>query len=190
MALSLKPRKCRVCGERFTPVKQIQPVCQNFECMVEFANLSAEKSKKRRERNDREKMKAYRESIKTLRDFKKEAQTAVNAYVRERDKDLPCISCGRYHTGQYHAGHYLSRGAHPELALNERNIYKQCMPCNTHLSGNQINFRKGIIERKGLKEVEWLEGYHPVKKMTVDELKDLTAYYKRKLKELKSANSD
>ena len=33
----------------------------------------------------------------------------------ERDFDKPCVSCGNYHQGQWHAGHYLTVGARPEL---------------------------------------------------------------------------
>lgn len=115
----------------------------------------------------------------------KEAQAAVNAYVRERDRDLPCISCGRFHQGQWHAGHYLSRGAHPELALDERNLAKQCQPCNTHLSGNQLEYRKGLIARYGIDHVEWLEGPHEAKKYTIDDLKAIRDEYKQKLKAIK-----
>ena len=41
---------------------------------------------------------------KTLPKLKKECQVVFNAFIRERDKDLPCISCGRKLGLQ--AGHY------------------------------------------------------------------------------------
>jgi len=113
------------------------------------------------------------------------ARKEFNAYIRLRDKDEPCISCGRHHQGQYHAGHYKTKGAHPELEFNELNIAKQCAPCNNHLSGNIVNYRIRLIDKIGLDKVEWLEGAHEPKKYTVDELWAIRDEYKEKLKELK-----
>ena len=111
-------------------------------------------------------------------------QTWCNKYIRLRDADQPCISCGKHHQGQYHAGHYLSVGSHPELRFDERNIYKQCAPCNNHLSGNLINYRKRLVELKGQELVDWLEGPHEPLKLTIDDCKALINMFKTKIKEL------
>ena len=91
------------------------------------------------------------------------------------------------HEGQWHAGHYLSRGAHPELALEPLNIWRQCAPCNTHLSGNQIEFRKGLIARQGVALVEWLEGPHEPKHYAIEDYNAIKAAFVAKLKELRNA---
>ena len=114
----------------------------------------------------------------------REAQAAFNAWVRARDAGMPCISCQRHHTGQYHAGHYLSRGARPELAYEPDNCHKQCAPCNTHLSGNVALYRGNLIKLIGLDRVEWLEGPHPAKHYSIEDLREIKELYKRKLKEL------
>lgn len=180
----IRSRKCKVCGASFTPARSIAPTCESFACRLEYANKAAQKSKERREKAERDADRARRESLKTRREWMAEAQSAVNAYCRERDYGLPCISCGRHHQGAWHAGHFLSRGAHPELALDPRNIHRQCAPCNTHLSGNQLEYRKGLLARYGLSEVEWLEGHHEPKKYTIDELRSIRDEYRKKLKEL------
>jgi hypothetical protein len=138
-------------------------------------------SEKQERKVDRERKTA----MKTRSDWLKEAQAAVNAYVRARDADLPCISCGRHHEGQYHAGHYLARGSHPHLALVEANLAKQCAPCNTHLSGNQLKFRAGLIARIGLAAVEALEADTTPRKHSVDELREIRDTYRAKLRALK-----
>ena len=171
-------KKCRHCKTLFTPILPMQIVC-GIECAKAIAAKKREKVEKA---NDRQK----REALKSRAQWAREAQSAVNAYVRIRDEGKPCISCGRHHQGQWHAGHYLSRGAHPELAYDERNLHKQCQPCNTHLSGNQIEYRKGLIARCGLPLVEWLEGPHEPKHYTIEELKAIKAEYVGKLKALKS----
>ena len=101
----------------------------------------------------------------------KKAQTAFNKYVRQRDAKEPCISCGRFHDGQYHAGHYKSVGSSPELRFNELNNHKQCAPCNNHLSGNIVNYRPRLIEKIGLEKVEWLEKHHKPAKLSIDDIK-------------------
>ena len=184
--MKIREKTCKVCKTKFTPTRTFQPTCEDIECRVKFAVMVAEKAKVKREKVEKSWLRARREAVKTRSDWAKEAQAAVNAFVRERDKDLPCISCGRYHQGQWHAGHYLSRGAHPELSLEPKNIFKQCQPCNTHLSGNQIKMRQGIIARHGQERVIWLEGPHPAKKHTIDDLKAIRDLYKTRLKELKA----
>lgn len=135
---------------------------------------------------DRETVKVRKEAIKSRADWAREAQAAFNAWVRARDADKPCISCGRHHTGQWHAGHYLSRGARPELAYEPDNCHKQCAPCNTHLSGNVALYRVNLVKLIGLDRVEWLEGPHQAKHYSVDDLKEIKRIYKEKLKALQN----
>lgn len=166
----MRAKTCRACGNKFEPMKSTQVICFSLPCAITHTqNLKA-----KRERKDTKERKA---KLKTRRDWLREAQAAVNRFIRTRDAGQPCISCGRHHTGQNHAGHYLSTGARPELRFNELNINLQCQPCNTHLSGNLVMYRKGLIAKIGLELVEWLEGAHPAKHYTVDDLKQIKAHY-------------
>jgi hypothetical protein len=123
-----------------------------------------------------------KQKLKRRADYVREAQQAVNAYVRARDADLPCISCGRWHDGQWHAGHYLSTGARPNLRFDEQNIHKQCQPCNTHLSGNLVNYRRRLIEKIGIDAVEGLEADQTSRKWSIDDLVDIRRQYVEKRK--------
>ena len=124
-------------------------------------------------------------ALKTRATLIQEAQKAVNAWVRYRDDDLPCVSCGRMHKGQWHAGHYRSAGSRPDLRFDTDNIQKQCAPCNTHLSGNLIMFRVELIRRVGQHEVDRLEGPATGVKLTREEIIALRAKYVAKLKACK-----
>lgn len=180
----LKPKKCRCgCGATFEPRNSFQ-IAATPECALVLARKQREKTERNIAQARRKADRVAREKLKTRSDWQREAQTAVNAYVRERDRDKPCISCGRYHQGQWHAGHYLSRGAHPELALEPLNIHKQCAPCNTHLSGNQVRYRQGLIERLGIEVVDWLEGPHEPKRHTAEELRAIRDEFRALTKEL------
>ena len=175
----VKPRKCAHCKAEFIPSRMGHKVC-SVECAKSIAI-------KKREKVERAQDRQKRERLKSRADWHREAQTAVNAYVRLRDEGKPCISCGRHHQGQWHAGHYLSRGAHPELALEERNIHRQCSVCNNYLSGNQLEYRNGLLERYGEEFVAWLEGLHEAKKYTIEQLKAIRDEYRQKLRDLKKA---
>jgi hypothetical protein len=71
-------------------------------------------------------------------DHVKELQVIVNKYVRLRDKDKGCISCGTPLLGKYDAGHYYSAGGNPELRFNTDNIHGQCVYCNQHRHGTDM----------------------------------------------------
>lgn len=187
-----KPKKCAVCRVKFIPVRGIQPTCLSMECQAEYGLRAAEKAQKRREKAERAKWLESRKIIrmrmqemKPLSYWAKRAERAVNAWIRERDKDLPCISCGRHHKGQWHAGHYLTVKAHPELRYEPLNIHKQCKPCNHDLAGNLIEYRKGLLAKIGQDAVDWLEGPHDPKRYRKDDYLAIEAEFKSRLTELK-----
>lgn len=169
--------KCRNCKAEFERERPFQ-VCCSIPCAIEY-------SRAQKEKQESKKLAARKAALKTKAQWLREAQTAFNAYIRERDAGQPCISCGRFHTGQIHAGHYLSVGAHPELRFNEDNVHAQCQPCNAHLSGNIVNYRPRLIEKIGMERVEWLEGHHEPVKYSIDEIKQIKKEYQDKLKQLK-----
>ena len=183
-----KPKKCRVCTIAFTPTRMGQKVCGPM-CALTFARSVRAKDEKREAIKEGRETKAKLEKLKSKSQWAREAQAAVNAFIRLRDAALPCISCGRFHEGSYDAGHYLSRGARPELRFDELNIHKQCVPCNQHLSGNIVLYRINLLEKIGAEGVAYLEGPHGPKKYTVDDLKAIKATYSAKAKELKAAQA-
>lgn len=183
-----KPKKCRVatCGASFVPSRMGQAVCSPA-CALIDGPRHAPKARKALAEIERKDIKVRKEKLKSRSDHLKDTQQAFNAWVRARDAALPCVSCGRHHEGQYHAGHYRTVGANPELRFEPLNAWKQCAPCNNHLSGNLINYRISLLQRIGEEKVAWLEGPHEAKKYTVEELKAMTAEYRAKTRELKRA---
>ena len=162
----------------------MQIVC-GWVCSEIWAVSKRKKEERAAKTVDKRETKAKLEKLKSRAQWAKEAQTAFNSFIRARDVDLPCISCGRHHQGQYHAGHYLSVGARPELRFVELNVYKQCAPCNTHLSGNAVLYRRALLDRIGTGGVEWLEGPHATKHYTVDDLRKIKADYTARARALK-----
>jgi len=170
-------KKCKVCGISFESYRPMQAVC-GWQCAKSLGRVAVEKIEK-------QKIKLLKEKLKTRNEWLKEAQNAFNAFIRIRDIELPCISCGRHHTGQYHAGHYRSVGSAPNLRFDESNCHKQCQPCNTHLSGNIVLYRKSLLVKIGLEEVDRLESANTPAKWSIDEIKSIRQIYLAKYRALK-----
>jgi len=150
----------------------------DMDCIVDYGMKNRAKGK---QKMHREQKRALKDNDKPYR-FK-QAQSAFNAFVRERDKLLPCISCQRHHTGQYHAGHYKSTGARSDIRFNEDNCHKQCAPCNNHLSGNIGEYLPNLIKKIGQHRVDILD-YTLITKYTCLQLLEIEKEYKLKLKAL------
>ena len=179
-----RPKKCRVCTETYTPSKPLQVVCSP-SCALLHAKQKGERERKALDKIERKAIREAKEKIKPRSAYMKEAQSVFNAWVRERDQALPCISCGRHHQGQWHAGHYRTVGSSPELRFEPLNVWKQCAPCNNHKSGDIVNYRIELVRRIGAEKVAWLEGRHEPKHYSIDDLKAIKAEYQQKLRELK-----
>lgn len=177
------PRKirCKVCRVQFVPNPPWLRHCSP-DCGAVLAVQLLAKQKQKAQRVERAADKA---KLKTRADWLREAQAVFNAYVRERDRDQPCISCGRFHKGSYDAGHYRSVGAQPALRFNETNVHKQCVPCNQHRGGNIVEYRIRLIDKIGSVSVEWLESEHAPLKLDIPSIQAIKATYTAKLRELK-----
>lgn len=174
-----KQKKCKHCKEMFTTERPMQSCC-NIHCSIEYAKAQ----KIKRDGADKRKaLKVFNDSDKNV--LKRKAIQVFNAYIRARDKDKPCVSCG-YKDGarQIHAGHFRPAGNVAILRFDERNVHAQCSICNNHLSGNLVNYRKELINRIGLDQVEELEATNKPKQYTIEEYAEIIKTYKAKIKEL------
>lgn len=179
-----RPKKCRVCREAYTPRKELQVVCSP-NCALLHAKQKRERERKALDKIERKAIREAKEKIKPRAAYMKETQSVFNAWVRARDADQPCISCGRHHQGKYDAGHFRSVGSNPALRFEPLNCHKQCVPCNQHKSGNAIEYRIGLVARIGAEAVACLEGPHKPKRYSIEDLKAIKAEYRQKLRELK-----
>ena len=178
------PKKCRSCRSTFTPVRSMQVVCSPL-CAQSYAAKVAAQKAARANRAERKSMREAIEKAKTRGTHLNELQTAFNAWIRVRDAGLPCISCGRHHQGQLHAGHYRSVGSEPALRFEADNCHLQCAPCNTYLSGNLIRYRINLIKKIGLDRVEWLEGHHEPKKYPIQDIVEMKLFYRAEVRRMK-----
>lgn len=171
-------KKCRACKLKFEPRNSTQVACSP-DCAVSLVRAKKAKAAKVA-------MTERKKKLKSLSDYRRDAQREFNAYIRERDHHLPCVSCGRHHQGQYHAGHYRTVGSNPELRFEPLNCHKQCAPCNNHKSGDIVNYRLTLVDRIGKEALTWLEGPHKPKKYSVDDLVEMAKNYRAETKRMKA----
>ena len=109
-----------------------------------------------------------------------EARRVFQKWIRERDKDLPCVSCGNPFAEDYHAGHFKKAEVYSQLIFNEDNVHKQCVKCNVFLGGNEANYRVELVKRIGENAVKELEQATPNKvyRYSNEELKNIINTYK------------
>ncbi len=197
MRVALKDAKqkiCRCCKIKFTPTFNSTQVVCSPACALAMAPANQERARKAIAQRERREIQVRKEKLKSRAEHLREAQAAVNEFVRLRDAHLPCISCDSMPSdhdlitgSRWDAGHYRSVGACPELRFEPLNIHRQCVKCNRNLSGNAVEYRIPLVKRIGADKVGWLEGPHPVRKYTVDEIKTIKADYRALTKELKGA---
>ena len=176
IATTLKPKECQGCGSMFSPRSSFARACSQ-RCATKVVNADKKAAKAD--------LKRRKEDAQTVTEVKAEAQKEVNAYVRARDRGLPCISCGKPWQPDFQAGHYRSRGAASHLALDVRNIHGQCVQCNLHKHSNAVEYRIRLVERCGVALVEALEADNDPVKLDRRTLRQIKVIYRAKARQLK-----
>lgn len=186
MIKKIPTRKCLACPTRFKPLGNNHVVCST-KCATVKGNEAIEKKKAQLKKTEWTKEKAeIKESLKTHGDYLGILQAVFNTYIRLRDKDQPCISCGCTGNVKYDAGHLYSRKGYSGVRFDEDNVHKQCSNnCNMHLSGNFAEYSIKLPERIGLERFTALvERRHKKLELSIPEIKELIKHYKTKIKEI------
>lgn len=181
----LKTCKNAECKKKFEPKQFAQVVC-DWSCAVEYGVQQKLKKTRLERLKERKEYKDTKEKLKTRQEWLKEAQQLVNKYVRLRDSHLGCVSCDKPANwdGQWHASHFRSVGAAPQLRFNLWNIHKSCSVCNNWKSGNLAEYAPRLRDKIGNDKVDWLLSYNESSNYTVEYAKRLKGIFKRKIKRL------
>lgn len=172
----------------FTPVRPMQAACCQL-CALNFVSHAKAKAAALAAKEERKADRAKLDSMKRLGELRSEAQAVFNRYIRLRDAGMPCICCGKplgdaRFGGAYDAGHYLSRGSHPNLAFDEVNVNAQRKSCNRPGGTTAAQFRLGMIARYGLEAVERLEADQAPRQYRHDDYREIKRVYAQKAREL------
>ena len=174
-------RHCKVCRKEFAPHLPMQSVCSPA-CALSLAQSKRAKAEKAEQVKQRKADRERKERLKSRSELAREAQREVNRYVRARDFKEGCISCDKPATwqGQWHASHFRSVGAAPQLRFNLWNIHKACSVCNNHLSGNIRNYESRLKTKIGDEKHAFLLEENSCKKYNRDYLVRLKRVFSRK----------
>lgn len=170
----------------------MQAAC-SIRCAQGIAEAKREKATKQAVAQDKRETRVKLEKMKTRSEWMKEAQAAFNLFIRHRDREAgwPCISSGRaldWSGNAVDAGHWRSVGSSPENRFNELNCWAQSKHDNQFLSGNAVEYRRGLIDRIGLEAVEVLESDNKPRHYTIDDLKEIKKKYTVKAREIAKRN--
>ena len=183
----MKPKTCKSCKQKFTPVRPLQSCC-GINCAISHANNLKLKNSALEAKKTRKAYTDTKNKLKSLTEWLNDAQKVCNEYIRMRDKlkSYGCISCGTKTSNLFVAGHYRTRKAAPHLRFNEDNIHLQCgWNCNVNNSGNIVEYRIELVRRIGIERVEALENNNELHRYTIDEAKEIKRDYREKIKLMK-----
>lgn len=103
-------------------------------------------------------------------------------YIRTRDKNLPCISCGKF--AKLENGHYYSRNI-LSLRWDDKNCNGQCHYCNHTLEGNRQGYREGLIKKYGEGVIDSLDKQsRESTKLKIYDVEELIEIYTELIKNL------
>ena len=184
-----KQKKCKNCQKMFTPYTSLTKVC-SVQCALQY-NIDHPKEVKtfiqlQEEKGIKAEIKKFKANLKNHAYWIKLLQATFNTYIRERDKNKPCICCNKPLGKVYHAGHFFTVGAFPGLRVDEDNCFAQREDCNLHKHGNTGEYAINLPKRIGQEKFEALYNRRKqVLKLSIPEIQELIKHYKNKTKELK-----
>ncbi len=200
--LSGKPKTCKnkACRAKFVPDRPFQKAC-GIPCSIVVGKEDQAKKRAKldldQQKLERRQHREAKEKLKTRNQHLADTQDAFNAMIRERDHDLPCVSCDDPNPpqrvgGQWDAGHFLSRGAHPELRFNRDNCHKQCKTCNggggrfRHKDKTvSAKFELELLKRIGPERLAVLKGPNEAPKWTIEQLNEMKREFRAETRQLK-----
>lgn len=96
-------------------------------------------------------------SKKSLRTALEYTKKVVHAYVRERDKGKPCVTCETPWNVTFQAGHCYKAETFTSIKFHLSNINGQCVQCNIHYEGRPQEYLLKLPKRIGVEEFRNLE---------------------------------
>lgn len=200
--------RCKHCkGKLDLGQRILHPACIDDFAVAEAARMERKKAKEARAaaKVDRAETRRRKDARKSRAEWLAEAKVAMQAMRRlqELAKGRGCMSCQRPREvveagpwrpgGYWDGGHFKSKGAFPELALEPLNIWLQCKSCNAGSGkyarkGYTVNasFETNLAATQGQALVDWLNGPHEPKHYEIDDLRAIVTSCKAAIRGMKA----
>ena len=112
-------RKCKYCLERYTPKYSTTEPCPKYECRLKHLEVNTAKINRANKAIARNEIKSYAQRLG-------EAKKVFQKWIRLRDKDKPCISCGTISSSVWDGGHFKKAELYSGVIFHEHNVNIQC----------------------------------------------------------------
>lgn len=152
-----KNKLCKICRKPFAVIRPLQAVC-GYQCAITLSNIQKAKTNAAEQKKQRQDIKQKKQDLLTIPEIIKIVQQKVNQYIRMRDLGKTCVSCDQvlHENLKYDAGHFYST-QYSFLRFDYSNIHGQCVKCNQHEHSNPHEYRKRIVSRIGMCELQRLD---------------------------------
>lgn len=154
--------KCKQCQIKVTKetsvIVNVKRFC-SFECAAKFGKANIPKGKEIRRKEQKKKDGKRKKELMTRSEWYDKLQALVNQYVKWRDRNEPCCTCGTSNPNiKYDAGHFIPQKGYDPRRFELTNIHKQCsLNCNQYGSGKRAEYREFIRVKYGSEHLDWLE---------------------------------
>lgn len=163
MQLKIKPKKCKFCGEKYTPKYLSTEPCSNYECRLKLLEVKKVKIDKK---VTAIRKKAQKEAKNAFVDYKKKLQSKVQEIVRLIDYRQVCLA-RKYIPKQAHAGHLFSRQSAPNMSLNLHGMFLQSAQSN-HFQNEDGLLKDGLKETFGNEYYDFINSLHATPTLKLD----------------------
>lgn len=198
----LKPRRCAVCKEIYTPRRiglKVTKVCLNAGCVLDYAQgIRAKEFDKETRRKKKE---FYGKDLSWQKEqcqkvFNKLRRLQELKWFADRGLEPTCVSCGKPKGGDIWCnGHLKTVGAQGGLRFDPMNSYLQHnRRCNSDLSGDIYGtktthgYLQGLKNRFGEEEaariIEYCETNTQIVKWTCEELEVMRKEWSKEIRNL------
>lgn len=201
--IETKPKKCKSqgkakgfegCGE--LSLYRTYGLCQG--CFKKWIKTTKEgfnhvisntipKVRKSKEEETKQREKEFKDKNKSMASLIGEVRVPFHKYIRIRDANDGCISCGTGQSANFQAGHYKKAELFRGSIFDEINTNKQCYKCNVYLSGNESGYREGLVKKYGeeaTKELEQRANKNRAYDWNREQLKEIKKEYLEKCREI------
>lgn len=185
-----KKLRCKNCKDYFLTESMLVSPSGKFhseDCRVSWALANLEKGRKKIQQKEK-KDDALRKKVFYASDLKTRKAAAIlhcHNYIRERDKNKGCITCGSSLINvKFDAGHFM-KSTHSYTKFMEKNIHGQCVHCNQHNGGEELKYYQSMVLKYGeLTTKALMRVRHRKVKRSPDDYKEIEIFYKIKLKRI------
>jgi len=179
----MSKKRCPHC-KKYNQTKDTLKVNISFFCNIDCATSYAFKNKEKgRKIKHAKQKKEFQANDTKLR--KKAAVMACHAYIRARDVNNGCITCGAPLTDvKFDAGHFF-KSTNSYTKFMEKNIHGQCVSCNQYNGGREREYEHALIEKYGEITVKALKKLRTKKiTRTASDYLEIEKYFKSKLNDI------